>query len=148
MAYTSMFHSTDGARRFVAYFLPEVANLYLIGVGLHHELETARWGIPDTQETHGVTARISQHLPLEVDGTMLGFEVVSYAYHDFGHSWLCGGLEREMHDLYGIRPNPYGLIDTFTDAKKVHDWIAEDNLQGTRAEPEPYAPWLLVSYPL
>jgi hypothetical protein len=53
-----------------------------------------------------------------------------------------------MHDLYGIRPNPYGLIDTFTDAKKVHDWIAEDNLQGTRAEPEPYAPWLLVSYPL
>jgi hypothetical protein len=53
-----------------------------------------------------------------------------------------------MHELFGIRPNQYGLISTYDEAKKVHDWIAEDNMQGTRAEPYPYDAWLLVSYPL
>ena len=50
-----------------------------------------------------------------------------------------------MNELFGIRPNPYGLIDTYEDAKKVADWIAEDKHRG---EPLPYYPWLIVQYPL
>ena len=79
---------------------------------------------------------------------ILGFEIASFAYHDFGHSWLCSGINQDMYQLYGIHPNAYGLIDTAEDARKVYDWIAEDEMQGRRAEPEPYAYWLLVSYPL
>jgi hypothetical protein len=32
--------------------------------------------------------------------------------------------------------------------KRVHNWIAEEDMQGTRGEPEPYDAWLLVDYPL
>jgi hypothetical protein len=53
-----------------------------------------------------------------------------------------------MVNLYNIRPNSSGLIDSYDDAKKVYVWIAEDHMQGHRAEPEPYDIWLLISYPL
>ena len=67
---------------------------------------------------------------------------------DFGHSWLCSGLERDMHERFGIRANNKGLLDSYADAKQVYDWIADDAMQGARAEPEPYALWLLLAYPL
>lgn len=53
-----------------------------------------------------------------------------------------------MNKLLGLRANARVLIDTYADAKKVNDWIAEDDGKGVRAEPEPYDFWLLVSYPL
>lgn len=49
-----------------------------------------------------------------------------------------------MHQLHGLRPNPYGLIDTYEDAQTVTEWIAEHKEQ---AEPLPYYPWLIVEYP-
>lgn len=148
MAYPSMFYSTEAACRFVRRFLPDRDKLYLIGVGLPQELEADYRRAESGEEKTGVTQQIGEHSPLESGGTVLGFEIVSFSYHDFGDSWLCSGLEREMHRLFHIHPNPYGLIDTYKEAKKVYDWIAEDDMQGRRAEPEPYYPWLLVSYPL
>ena len=38
------------------------------------------------------------------------------------------------------------MIDSYEYAKKIYDWIAEDEQKGTRAEPEPYDFWLLTSY--
>jgi hypothetical protein len=90
---------------------------------------------------------VGEHEPLPTGGNILGFEVTSFHF-GHGHSWLCSGLERDMHELFGIRPNSYGLIDSYEEAKKAYQWIAEDKLQGTRAEPEPYYPWLIVQYPL
>lgn len=85
--------------------------------------------------------------PLAPGGAALGFEIVSH-FGGWGHSWLCSSLERGMYELFGIRPNQYGLIDTYEQAKQVYKWIAEDRMQGARAEPEPYHPWLIVQYPL
>ena len=73
---------------------------------------------------------------------MLGY------YQSVADSWLVSGLARDMHDRFGIHPNPYGLIDSLEDAMKIYAWIAEDEQKGYRAEPEPYYPWLLVDYPL
>jgi len=64
---------------------------------------------------------------------------VNFSYHDFASSWLASGLAHEMHNLLGIGPNQLGLIDAYVEAKKIYAWIAEDNLQGIRAEPEPCA---------
>jgi hypothetical protein len=149
MDYVSMFYSPEAVREFIARFLPETTGLYLIGVGLHQDSDVASRHVHGEGEPPtGIEVRLGQHLPMELGGDMLGFEVVSFAYHDFGHSWLCSGLHKDMHALYGIRPNAYGLIDSEDDARKVSDWIAEDEMKGTRAEPEPYDYWLLVSYPL
>ena len=96
----------------------------------------------------GIQKQIDQHLPLAEGGTILGFEVVSFAYSHFGHSWICSGLQLEMDDLFGVRPGQFGLIETREAAQQVYEWIAEDHQQGHRGEPEPYHYWLLVSYPL
>lgn len=146
--YPGMFYSTDAARLFIQRFVDDTGGLYLVGVGLSKELQKiARKRFDGDSRIHGIEQQTTRRLPLENGGTALGFEVVSFSYNDFGDSWLCSGLERDMHRLYGIRPNSYGLLNTFEEAQIVYNWIAEDKMQGRRAEPEPYYPWLLVSYP-
>lgn len=146
----SMFYSTDSARRFIKQFTLNTSDLWLVGTGLPKKLEEANWReeIDQNERVEGVEKRIERHLPIESHGVILGFEVVSYQYHDLGHSWLCNYLHQDMFDLYGVRPNQYGLIDSHDEANKVYNWIAEDDMKGTRAEPEPYDFWLLISYPL
>lgn len=144
----STFHSTKAARRTIERFAIDPANLHVIGAGLPRELEEKDWREPSNEHTPGIEKRIEQHLPLEPGGERLGFEVVGFEYGNFGCTWLCSNLHQAMHELFGIRPNQYGLIDHYADAKKVYDWIAEDEMQGTRAEPIPYDVWQLIDYPL
>jgi hypothetical protein len=144
----STFNSLDAARRFVERFLPDTRDLYLIGVGFCKYLELADWGAPYTNEIDGIQKRIQQQTALADGGTSLGFEVVCFGYNDFWDSWLCSNLQVDMNELFGIKTGQFGLIQTREEAQQVHDWIAEDKQQGHRGEPEPYAYWLLVSYPL
>ncbi|NDJ79370.1 MAG: hypothetical protein GYB65_24230 [Chloroflexi bacterium] len=141
----SMFYSTASARRFFNRFLSHTTNLYIIGAGLPHEFEETNWREQSEDEIHGVEKRIEQHLPMEQGGEVLGFEVVGYTHNDFDCTWLCSHLHEEMFRLFGIRPNQYGLLDHYEDARKIYDWITEDP---KRAEPIGYDIWLLASYPL
>jgi hypothetical protein len=145
MDHWSMFHSLQTARNFITRFELNTENLFLIGAALPKELHNA-W-LSEEPDSEGIAKRVKQALAVEV-GEPLGFDVVSYSYTDFAHSWLCSGLEKEMNALFGIRSNHLGLLDSYSDAKKINDWIAEDEGKGTRAEPESYDFWLLVSYPL
>jgi hypothetical protein len=95
----------------------------------------------------GVSRVATLRQELEHEGKVLGYELLGYE-ESLAHSWLCSGLDREMYTVFGIRPNQHGLIDSLDEAMQVYDWIAEDEQQGHRAEPEPYYPWLLVEYPL
>lgn len=120
--------------------------MLLIGVGFSRDMEAAGWrGVVSNDQNDGISQQIAQHLPLEPDGNKLGHEVVSFEYGDFGHSWICSGIHKEP---FGFSLNSHGLISSYSDARKVYDWIAEDDMQGSRAEPEPYYIWLIVSYPL
>lgn len=141
----SMFYSPDGAREFIKRFDLDTDNLFIIGAGLPQELQN-NWAGEDDNE--GVVKHIQQKLSIEPTNTILGFDVISYSYTDLAHSWLCSGLEKDMNNLFNIRTNEIGLLNSFDDAKKIYDWIAEDELKGTRAEPEPYDFWLLTSYPI
>ncbi|MBC7870871.1 MAG: hypothetical protein H7Y09_08530 [Chitinophagaceae bacterium] len=146
MDLTSMFYSSDAARNFIRRFELNTDNLFIIGAGLPHELHKAwREEEPDNE---GIAKRVKQGIPIDKSGEPIGYDVVSYSYHDFAHSWLCSGLEKDMSETFGIRVNSIGLLNTYADAKKVNDWIAEDDGKGVRAEPEPYDLWLVVSYPL
>jgi hypothetical protein len=144
----AIFPTVAAARRFAARFEPAHEGLFLIGVGFPRVFLN-----PDQIMRHtiqGGTASFWTREPVALDpaGDILGYEVVSYNYGDFGHSWLCSNLQHEMQRRFGIVPNEHGFIANADDAMTVHNWIAEDDMRGTRAEPEPYFPWLLASYPL
>lgn len=150
----SMFYSPDAARAFVKTFELPTDELHLIGIGLPKEIQPG-WLIKaknasqfGTVESFGIVRQIEKAEPLDESGAALGYDIVSFDHDDFSHSWLCSYLERDMYDLFGIHANQIGLLDGFADASTVRDWIAEDEEQGFRAEPEPYEMWLLVSYPL
>lgn len=155
--FPNVFMNLEPARAFIDQFLPDHSSLYLLGIALHHDLVDdflllkQRAYDPHTQqeieEVIGVSRAVTERQEIAAGGEVLGFEVVSYE-QSLSHSWLCSGLEREMNQLFGIRPNAHGLIDTEAEAMQVCRWIAEDEQQGRRAEPEPYYPWLLIRYPL
>ena len=158
VGFPGVFYSLDAAREFIADFMAGDSDIVAIGIGLPNGMvddflaDNPQIIYDPVKQTHhgdlyGVNYVLHQKNQLEPYGKGMGFEVVG---ENFGLScsWLCSGIEKDMHELYGIRPNSYGLIDTYADAAKVYEWIAEDEMQGTRAEPEPYYPWLIVQYPL
>lgn len=143
---TGMFYSIEAARRFISRFLPDTNGLHIIGVGFPNELVEIGWRGPHYEnQCDTIEKRVTQRLPIEVGGDVLGHEIVSCDYCDFGHSWICNHIHEEP---FGFRPNSRGFISNYDDAKKVYDWLAEDDMKGTRGEPEPYYIWLLISYPL
>lgn len=50
-----------------------------------------------------------------------------------------------MYDLFGIRYNSFGLLNSYDDAKKVYEFYEKNQ---DLFEPEPYDFWLMLSYPL
>ncbi len=140
-----LFHSTAAARDFVQRFMANTADLHLIGVGFPQEIAELGWREKTGDNEWGVIRRVAQQLPVEPGGEVLGHEILSFECNSLGHSWVCNMIYEEP---FGFTPNPHGLIEHYADAKKVYDWLAEDNLQGTRGEPEPYYIWQLIDYPL
>jgi hypothetical protein len=131
----------ETARYVINEFISTSDGLLLLGAALRHELlENFIHQVP--------TFAVDKAHSIDADGTPLGFEVISHFASHLSCSWLCSGLEKDMNELFGIQPNQYGLIDSYADAKQVYEWIAEDKMQGTRAEPLPYYPWLIVQYPV
>ena len=145
-----MFNSKQFAQDCIELFLPDTDDLYLIEIGLPTYPSVDSWHKRSLNEGSpaGVDLRISRQIPILETGNVLGYEVLSYDYHNLGHTWLCSLIHNDMYELYGIKPNQHGFLATYDDAKKVYDWIAEEEMKGTRAEPEPYDFWLVISHPL
>ena len=120
-----MFHTKQAAQQFINRFLPDITDLYLIEPGLPSYIKPLTWSEPpiDDYPEEGIEKRISQEVPLSQDGTILGFDVAGFEYHDLSCSWFCTYIHRDMYELYGIRPNPFGLLDEYEDAKRVYEWI-------------------------
>lgn len=150
MDYISMFYSPKSAQSFFQRFLPNTDEYSIIGVGLPIEIEAYFLQEASAQDMnhYGIQKRILEHIPIDKSGEILGFEIVSFGGNDFGHSWLCSGINKDMKTLFGILSNYHGVINSYEEAKKVYEWIAEDNMKGSRGEPEPYLFWLFMSYPL
>lgn len=146
-AYPNVMYTLEAAQEFVTQFLPHSDEYQVFGVGLPKALVSILLDF-EGQAVEGTNRLLAEHSSLALNGVSLGFDIISYAHGDLNCSWLCNGIDRDMYQEFGIRPNQYGLIDRYNDAKQVYDWIAEDELRGTRAEPLPYYPWLIVQYPI
>lgn len=141
-----MFFSLQAAQQFVEQFAVAFEGLHVIGIGIAHDLAETRF--PNDLPFSGLETQIAKRMPLEKVGTPIGFEIVSYGYAPFGHSWLCSGLNRDLRDEFNTEANAYALIPDEVAARRLFEWVAEDDMRGRRGEPEPYHYWLLVDYPL
>ena len=144
IGYPNTFYNLQAAQNFVQRFTAR-DDMGVYGLGLHKSLAATFLSDNIEQAKYGTYQMVSRGVPLQPGGDVLGFEVIGFQY-GLAESWLCHGLERDMHEQFGIHPNQHGLLDTYDDAYKVYEWIAEDKQQGTRAEPIPYYPWLVVRY--
>lgn len=119
----SVFTSLKVAQDFVKRFDLNIDDMWLVEIGLPHELEI-NFHEDGGEATYGVEKRILRHLSMLDNGLILGYEVVSFDY-GLGHSWLCNYLETEMFNMFNIRPNQYGLIDNFGEAKKSMNGLSK-----------------------
>lgn len=145
-----MFHSVEVAQDFIADFVVDLDDLWLIEIGLPQFLKSLQWEEPTSDDfpIQGIEKRIEQEISLSTDGDILGFDIVNYEYQNLSHSWLCSYFHRDMFDMFGIQTNQYGLIHNYDETMKIYDWISDEEMIGNRGEPQPYDFWLLVSHPL
>jgi hypothetical protein len=91
---------------------------------------------------NGVRKLLRRNQPLEEYANPIGFEVLGYDYADF-HSMICGSMEQEILQNYGIRFNRYGLLDSFEYACEIIRDVREGKLL---TEEGYWAPWLVSEY--
>lgn len=119
------------------------ASAHVIGIGLHASLlESFESQLSkDVNKGLGLAELVSEKRPFAEGGTLLGFEPLGYEATKF-HSWLCHYAPNKMYERFGIRPNQFGLIDKFEDARRVNEYLLQ-----TGAEPAIWEPWSLIDYP-
>jgi hypothetical protein len=91
---------------------------------------------------HGALQAICAKNRVRASGRPLGFEPLAFN-HGLSCSWLCNGLETTLCAALGIRPNPSGLIEDFSDARRGVAHIARPEVG---AEPGLWLPWLLLDH--
>jgi hypothetical protein len=87
---------------------------------------------------NGVYVKLSQK---EIyDGNVsIGYDLLCFTGADYC-SFLCGSMESEIHDKYGVQYNQYGLISDYEPAEKVSQAIVRGD---EVAEEGFWAPWLV-----
>ena len=140
-------YSVEVLREFVARFVPSATDLVILGAGVA-PADSARlrsdYPVLPGRGKYGVYDMIERNLPLEPDGTVLGFEILSYEY-GLEHSWLCNALERAAAERLDVIPNSRGFIGSYEEAASVAEYA---NREEIGAEPGLWLPWLVVRYPL
>ncbi|UCD78624.1 MAG: hypothetical protein JSW26_24985 [Desulfobacterales bacterium] len=90
----------------------------------------------------GVQEVILKEKPPIPTGRILGFELLVFDF-SLSCSWLCNGLETQVEQDLGIKPNQYGLIDSFDKAFRCVEYISRDDVG---AEPGLWLPWLIIDH--
>lgn len=140
-----VFRTVPAATQFADSFLPLQEDTSLIGMGLAEDLvEEFLSGEAPGGTSSGSGELVRQHEGLQEDGEVLGYEVLDSEFGSF-HSWLCNGLERDVSEALGIRPNDNGFIENAEEARSCAEYAAREEVE---AEPVDWLPWLIVRYPL
>lgn len=72
----------------------------------------------------GIATMLARGERPEPDGTTLGFEPILIE-GGIQHSWLDQGFELSVFQKLGIRPNTYGLVDTYEEVQACIDLIRQ-----------------------
>ncbi|MBZ0320841.1 MAG: hypothetical protein K8L91_30790 [Anaerolineae bacterium] len=153
IGFPDVIYHLQTARDFISRFIPKKEDIFLLGAGLHKDfvelflnfeqplLKEYAKDEPERGLSHIIRQRSSV-----LDGEILGYEVVCSDFGDINHSWLCNGLEKDGWERFQIRPNQYGFIESYAEAKTLTEFIMTD--PAIYGEPGFYMPLLIINYPL
>jgi len=142
-------HDAEAARALLDPTLDDVA---LFALGLPEGLATAFLASaapPPRQEGYapvgatGYFECVSRGERLAEGGSALGYELLSTWMGLITHSWLCNGLEKQLHEKSGLVPNPHGFV---ADLDTARDCVNRIRTKEVKGEPEDWYPWLVVKY--
>jgi len=147
------FFTLEAARAARSRFLKDSNRIHLIGLGVHPDDVKAyvKSNQPPKPQpgyspegTMGQVSALMADQPLAPGGTFLGYELLETAHRIMGCSWLCYGYEENLAEEVNIKPNEFGLISSYDDARRGADLI---NTQ-TKGSPAIWMPWALIEYKL
>jgi hypothetical protein len=127
-------------QEFASRFLVDVPAVRLLCAGLRADALDRFLAEEAPEPRQGIYRALSNRADPEPGGMILGWEVLCYVYGAF-HSWLCNGLERDVAERLGIRPNSVGFIDNAEDALQASEYCSRDEL---RAATGFWAPWRVI----
>jgi hypothetical protein len=139
--------SLGTAKELVETFAVDLTAFRLLGIGLHREqadevIEHLRPKAPHVGED-GLLKGLRKRQPLAAGGRFLGYDLLGTEIGGSFHSWFCNGLEKDIWERCRIRPNAFGLIDTWSAALECAQYAGD---RKTGAEPGKWNAWVVVNY--
>jgi len=141
--FPNVFMKPDVAREKYHRYFAAVPDLKLLCLGLPETYLEQFFAYYNAQgfepfKLNGVYLKLSQREVCPTNG-LIGYDLLGLDGADYC-SFLCGSMESEIHENYGVRYNQYGLIDEFNQAEKVAQAITSGV---EKAEEGFWAPWLV-----
>lgn len=146
--FPNVFMNAEIAREKFHQYFTAVPDLKLLGLGLpesYLEGFFASWpenGF-EAVERNGVYQKLSQKEICD-QSSCIGYDLLGFDGADYC-SFLCGSMESEIHEKYGVQYNEYGFITEFAPAERVSQAIVNGE---ETAEDGFWAPWLVVEVEL
>lgn len=139
--FPDVFNNYESAVEFYHKFLSNQNDLRIIGIALPKKFRNIFLEKQDDLK-YGVCKNLSQSSQINVEETILGYEILGFEYGGF-HSYICNGLEDYYYDKYNLKLNKNGFISTLDEAQMLADYTNEE-IEGT--EDVLWLPWVLVEY--
>lgn len=147
-----IFYSLEAAVVARSEFISNSVDIAVFGLGLHCDdtnqfLRVARpedekSGCSQAGET-GIYECVKLQHTLAPGGQHLGFELLVIMFGLLTCSWLCNGLEAICAEQLQVKPNAYGFISEYADARRCAEYVSRDEV---RSEPGLWLPWLITLY--
>ena len=130
-------------------YFHKVPDLKLLGLGLPEmDLDTffEEYGKPGSEllANNGVYKKLEQEETVSTNLSEIGFDLLCFTGADYC-SFLCGSMESEIHEKYGVQYNQYGLVSEYKPADRVVQAIRRG---AKTAEEGFWASWLVFEIPL
>ncbi|MEL7656573.1 MAG: hypothetical protein AAGU75_11770 [Bacillota bacterium] len=132
------------ARECCRRYLKDTDDIYILGIGLSKK--DASVFLDREKPCKGIGSTLAYDVLQRnelIDTTgFLGFDVLGYDIGSF-HSYICNGLEDDFFEIFGIRPNQYGLYESYEGSKQAAEYLLDEKIG---AEPALWQSWAVCKF--
>lgn len=144
LEYPNLFYSVEDARRIHQAFFGGASDWKIVAFGVpetHWEaLSFACAAGADSAEVRGIGHALAKKREMPADQIFLGYDILNLELGELAHSFFCNAFHKDAKHAFGMELNPYGLIESESDATKLAKYCTLNDL----GEPGPWFPLALT----